>query len=314
MSGRRPARPGRPRRIVVVGGDAAGMSAAHTALRAARAAEEPVEITVLEATQHTSYSACGLPYWIAGEVGSGDDLVARTPEQHRAAGVLEGALTADQIYMNYRNNLEFTFRGKQVPPKVREFLDRGYTLAAVEKAVLSSPVAATGPALDLLQLLDEPGRDVEPEVMTRDALAALAHVPREDALIDALVDFGLVEWIDGDDESVRVLYPAIVRNGAAAVSLGLPAAEVIALFPAIRDHLRAVADEFVGRAVSTIIRPFIDRGLPAQDAPAVLSTVEQLLPVASQVTYAMFRHELSAAIEQEIGAQLDEIGSQLRGE
>ena len=196
---------------------------------------------------------------------------------------------------------------------VREFLDRGYTLAAVEKAVLSSPVAATGPALDLLQLLDEPGRDVEPEVMTRDALAALAHVPREDALIDALVDFGLVEWIEGDDESVRVLYPAIVRNGAAAVSLGLPAAEVIALFPAIRDHLRAVADEFVGRAVSTIIRPFIDRGLPAEDAPAVLSTVEQLLPVASQVTYAMFRHELSAAIEQEIGAQLDEIGSQLRG-
>lgn len=87
MSGRRPARPGRPRRIVVVGGDAAGMSAAHTALRAARAAEEPVEITVLEATQHTSYSACGLPYWIAGEVGSGDDLVARTPEQHRAAGL-----------------------------------------------------------------------------------------------------------------------------------------------------------------------------------------------------------------------------------
>ena len=74
-------------RIVVVGGDAAGMSAAHQALRAAKAAGREVELTVLEATRHTSYSACGIPYWIAGEVPSGDDLVARTPEEHRAAGI-----------------------------------------------------------------------------------------------------------------------------------------------------------------------------------------------------------------------------------
>lgn len=74
-------------RIVVVGGDAAGMSAAHQALRAARAAGRAVELTVLEATQHTSYSACGIPYWIAGQVPTGDDLVARTPEEHRAAGI-----------------------------------------------------------------------------------------------------------------------------------------------------------------------------------------------------------------------------------
>ena len=74
-------------RIVVVGGDAAGMSAAHQALRTARAAGRPVDVTVLEATGHTSYSACGIPYWIAGDVGDGDDLVARSPQEHRAAGI-----------------------------------------------------------------------------------------------------------------------------------------------------------------------------------------------------------------------------------
>lgn len=74
-------------RIVVIGGDAAGMSAAHTALRAARAAGREVTITVLEATGHTSYSACGIPYWVAGDVPSGDDLVARTADEHRAAGI-----------------------------------------------------------------------------------------------------------------------------------------------------------------------------------------------------------------------------------
>lgn len=74
-------------RVLVLGADATGMSAAHQALRSARAHGRELEVTVLEATEHTSYSACGLPYWISGEVASGDDLVARTPEQHRAMGV-----------------------------------------------------------------------------------------------------------------------------------------------------------------------------------------------------------------------------------
>ncbi|HEX8779714.1 MAG TPA: FAD-dependent oxidoreductase [Nocardioides sp.] len=75
------------RRVVVVGADAAGMSAAHQALRAARRAGRELEVVAFEATQHTSYSACGLPYWIAGRVGSGDALVARTAAEHVAAGI-----------------------------------------------------------------------------------------------------------------------------------------------------------------------------------------------------------------------------------
>ncbi|WP_018334802.1 FAD-dependent oxidoreductase [Actinomycetospora chiangmaiensis] len=76
------------RRIVVIGGDATGMSAANTALRhtAADGGEAP-EVIVLERGHYTSYSACGIPYWIAGDVTGRDDLVARTPEQHREAGI-----------------------------------------------------------------------------------------------------------------------------------------------------------------------------------------------------------------------------------
>jgi len=74
-------------RVVVVGADAAGMSAAHQALRTAKAAGRRLDVVVLEKTSHTSYSACGIPYWIAGDVDSGASLVARTAEQHRAMGV-----------------------------------------------------------------------------------------------------------------------------------------------------------------------------------------------------------------------------------
>lgn len=74
-------------RVVVVGADAAGMSAAHQALRTATRTGRDLAVTVLDRGTHTSYSACGIPYWMAGEVGGGDDLVARTADEHRAAGI-----------------------------------------------------------------------------------------------------------------------------------------------------------------------------------------------------------------------------------
>lgn len=74
-------------RVVVVGADAAGMSAAHQALRSARAAHRDIEVIVFERTRDTSYSACGIPYLLAGLVNSEDQLSARTPDVHRAMGV-----------------------------------------------------------------------------------------------------------------------------------------------------------------------------------------------------------------------------------
>lgn len=66
-------------RLVVIGGDAAGMSAASKVRR-----EQPGrEITVFERSPHTSYSACGMPYYIAGLVDEADKLVARSPEKFR---------------------------------------------------------------------------------------------------------------------------------------------------------------------------------------------------------------------------------------
>jgi NADPH-dependent 2,4-dienoyl-CoA reductase/sulfur reductase-like enzyme len=73
------------RRLVIIGGDAAGMSAAAQARRM-RTPDE-LEIVAFERSSRTSYAACGLPYLIGGFVASPDDLVARTPEQHRAKGI-----------------------------------------------------------------------------------------------------------------------------------------------------------------------------------------------------------------------------------
>ena len=70
-------------RVVVIGGDAAGMSAASQAKRLSR--RRPGDRRV-RARAGTSYSACGIPYWVGGDVDDGDALIARTPEEHRANG------------------------------------------------------------------------------------------------------------------------------------------------------------------------------------------------------------------------------------
>lgn len=73
------------RRVVVVGADAAGMSAASQALR--RAGRDALEVVAFERGHHVSYSACGIPYWVAGDVDGADALIARSAAEHRANGI-----------------------------------------------------------------------------------------------------------------------------------------------------------------------------------------------------------------------------------
>lgn len=73
------------RRMLIIGGDAAGMSAASQARRLKRPDE--LEILAFERSAFTSYSACGIPYWVGGVVDGPDALVARTAAEHRARGI-----------------------------------------------------------------------------------------------------------------------------------------------------------------------------------------------------------------------------------
>ena len=70
---------------LVIGGDAAGMSAAAGARR--RRSVDELEIVAFERGRHTSFSACGIPYLVGDLVHDAEDLVARTPEEHRSNGI-----------------------------------------------------------------------------------------------------------------------------------------------------------------------------------------------------------------------------------
>ncbi len=69
--------------FVVVGGDAAGLSAASKARR-----EDPErEVIVYERGEWISYAHCGMPYYIKGEVDSIGDLLSLSPEAVRERGI-----------------------------------------------------------------------------------------------------------------------------------------------------------------------------------------------------------------------------------
>ena len=57
-------------RLLVVGGDAAGMSAAPPGDADGDEERPRPRRRRAEQTTHTSYSACGIPYWVGGEVAT----------------------------------------------------------------------------------------------------------------------------------------------------------------------------------------------------------------------------------------------------
>jgi NADPH-dependent 2,4-dienoyl-CoA reductase/sulfur reductase-like enzyme len=72
------------RRLAIVGGDAAGMSAASTARRR----DPDLEVVAFERGPYTSYSACGIPYYVGGLFDDPDRLISRSADEHRARGIV----------------------------------------------------------------------------------------------------------------------------------------------------------------------------------------------------------------------------------
>ncbi|WP_024653323.1 CoA-disulfide reductase [Borrelia persica] len=70
-------------KIIIIGGTAAGTSAAAKAKRI----NKELNIVIYEKTNITSFGACGLPYFIGKFFDETDNMIARTPEQFKQNGI-----------------------------------------------------------------------------------------------------------------------------------------------------------------------------------------------------------------------------------
>lgn len=231
---------------------------------------------------------------------------------------------ASRVGMTVRNVRAYASRGLIPPPRlvgrtgyygeehasrlrlIRDLIERGYTLAAVERAVLTHASLPAGHALALLNVLDNPlGQHEEPEVVSRAALAAAAGISPDDDMVDAMVEAGLAEQVD--DDTLRLLRPSIVHAGTQAVALGLSKESTLAMLPLLADQLRPIAQRFVDEFREQIWHPFAEAGMPDEQWPEVLQRIKAVLPVAGQSVLAVFRDQLTEVIDEALGEEIESL-------
>jgi NADPH-dependent 2,4-dienoyl-CoA reductase/sulfur reductase-like enzyme len=97
--------------LVVIGGVAAGLSAATRARRI----DPRLEITVLEKGPVVSYGACGLPYYVEGRVRETKELITYTPEYFRKERNIDVRTGARVIAISHPRREVVLESGAKVP-------------------------------------------------------------------------------------------------------------------------------------------------------------------------------------------------------
>ena len=125
-------------KIVIVGGVAAGASAAARLRRL----DEHAEIIVFEQGAHVSFSSCSLPYHLSGVVADSDSLVMMTPESFRTRHAVD-VRTNTQVISIDRGRKTVRVRSLISEEEYEESYDR-LILATGAKPVLPRSIQGIG--------------------------------------------------------------------------------------------------------------------------------------------------------------------------
>jgi len=232
---------------------------------------------------------------------------------------------AARVGVTVRNVRAYSARGLLPPPRmagrtgyygrehvarlllVREMLAEGYSLAMIERTLASAPSTASSTTLALHRALLSPWLPPEPEVMTGAELAARAGVAEDTALVDRLVELGLVERVD--EGVLRVLDPAMLTAGLQVVALGVPPVDLIEAQRRVNEHVREIAQTYVGMFLRSDWESLVHSGGPDQ-LEQVRSTVARLQPAAAQALLAAFRTEMAAAVAEAVETVLSRLAEE----
>lgn len=265
-------------RIVVVGGVAAGMSAACRLRRL----DEDADIVVLERGPHVSFANCGLPYHISGTIRDRERLLVATPELLAARYALD-VRVEHEVQSIDRPAREVLVRDLRAGKEYRLSYDR---------LVLAPGAAAVRPPI--------PGAD-HPRVLTLRSLAEMdailaavgAATPQKavvvgagyiglelaEALCFAGLEVTLVEALPqvlpaADPEMAVLLNHELVRNGV-DLCLGTKVAAIEAQGEALAVRLSSGDEVEAGLVVlATGVRPEValarDAGLEVGPSGGIL--------------------------------------------
>ncbi|MVU77359.1 flavoprotein oxidoreductase [Nocardia sp. ET3-3] len=218
-------------RVVVVGADAAGMAAASQARRLKGPGE--LEIVAFERGHFTSYSACGIPYWVGGDVAGPDALIARTAAEHRAR----------DIDLRMRNEVvEIDVAGQRVRSRDLESGNESWT--GYDKLVLATGATPIRP--------DLPGIDA-------DGVHGVQTLDDGQALIDTLESNpGRRAVVVGAGYIGVEMAEALINRGFQVTMINRGAEPMSTLDPdmgvLIRKAMQGMGIQIVGNAELTAVR------------------------------------------------------------
>jgi len=247
-----------PRRIVIIGGVAGGMS---TATRLRRL-DEHAEIIVLERGAHVSFANCGLAYHVGGVIPERDDLLLQTPERLTARFRLDVRVNSEVTAIDpaaqtvtlhgepltYDELVIATGAAPIIPPipgaehllALRSIEDTDRLSAAVDALPPGAPAVVAGGGyigLELIENLVRRGFSVtlvqrNDHVLTLDPeLAVLV----EDRIRESGVDLRLGEILsEVTDDSVTLDDGTIIAAAVAVAAIGVRAESALAVAAGIR--------------------------------------------------------------------------------
>jgi hypothetical protein len=105
------------------------------------------------------------------------------------------------------------------------------------------------------------------------------------------VEVGLVSL---DGTNVIISNAAFADIGPAVVRLGVPVAEVLDEYQALRDAVAQIAERFRVVFERRVWAPFVDAGMPADRVPALTDDVEKLSVLASAVVDVELKERFAA--------------------
>lgn len=232
-------------RLVVVGGDAAGMSAAAEARRA----DAVREIVVLERGEVVSYAACGIPYLIAGDVRDEDDLIHHDPAYFRDRRDIEVRTGAEAV---------------AIDPEARRVELAGGGAVSYGAVVIATGARPVPPPV--------PGTDLPGVVMLRDIPSARA--------VEALLPGARRAVVVGSGPIGVEMAEALLARGLSVVMVEVQDTVLPAVHPAVcgrvADAMRAAGVDVREGAAVESIRPGDGEGPPlivridGRDEPADL--------------------------------------------
>ncbi|GAA4789968.1 MerR family transcriptional regulator [Actinomycetospora chlora] len=177
---------------------------------------------------------------------------------------------------------------------ITQLQDQGFALSAIERLVASTPRQSAEEALSQYLHMLAPWTPEPPLEMAAGEVTGWLGVDVSDETWDALVGASLLQQLGGG--RVRVPNPGLVRAGAEAMRLGMPAEALIVMREELTTHVGAVTARFVDLFRRTVWAEYRAEGLPVERAQQVRDVVGALQPVAAQALLSTFRESMPAAI------------------